>query len=199
MSSAAVVGKLLPMKTHLAPTACARSGAPLTDSTFWSTVDGYLAASASGPNFPMPDQVLRSLSAAGHCIGPRMASRITGHFAVVNNALNDQVYQPELGSVKAWCQGYLAGFGEEMVAWAPMLAAQPELMADILAGADGRRLLAGDPLQLGDIARRIHGFWSERRRNGVGATDLLAALNAMLSCVSLRRTNYTDGVGRRFI
>ena len=126
-----------------------------------------------------------------------MASRITGHYVVVNNALNDQVYQPELGSVKAWCQGYLAGFGDDMIAWAPMLAAQPELMADILAGADGR-LLAGDPMQLGDIAGRIHGFWVERRRNGVGATDLLATLNALLPCVSLRRTDYTDGVGLRF-
>lgn len=197
MSSAAVVGKLLPMNTHLAPNACARSGAPLTDSSFWSTVDGYLAASASGPNFPMPDQVLRSFSAAGHCIGPRMASRITGHYVVVNDALNDQVYLPELGSVEAWCQGYLAGFGDDMIAWAPMLAARPELMADILAGADGR-LLAGNPMQLGDIAVRIHGFWVERRRNGVGATDLLATLNALLPCVSLRRTNYTGPVDLRF-
>jgi len=160
-------------------------------------VDGYLAASASGPNFRMPDHVLRSLSAAGHCFGPRMASRITGHFAVVNDALNDQVYQPELGSAKAWCQGYLAGFGDDMIAWAPMLAAQPELMADILAGADGRPLV-GDPMQLGNIAGRIHGFWVERRRNGVGATDLMATLNALLPCVSLRRTNYKDGVGLRF-
>lgn len=159
-------------------------------------MDGYLAATASGPNFAMPDQVLKGLSVAGHCIGPRMAGRIAGHYVAVNNALNDQVYLPDLGSEKAWCQGYLAGFGDDMIAWAPMLSAQPALMADILAGADGSLEVCARQ-RLGDVARRIHGFWVERRRNGCSTSDLLANLVAVLPCASLRWASYTDQVGLR--
>jgi len=62
-----------------------------------------------------------------------------------------------------------------------MLAAQSDLMTDILAGAEGCPS-TGDRQRLGGVARRIHGFWAERRRNGFVATDLSATLNALLLC-----------------
>jgi hypothetical protein len=167
------------MKTHLAPTGGNHIGETSSNSAFWSLLDGYLVATSSGSNFAVPDQVLSRLLAAGHDIGTSMAKRIVRHYVSVNDALNNQDYVPDLNSVGAWCRGYLAGFVDDMLAWAPMLAAQPELMKVIQSGAKGRPI-AGDQAALADVARRIHEFWVERRRSGAGSNHMLAQLAAML-------------------
>lgn len=166
------------MNRHLTPTEFARLDA---SAITLSMLDGYLAASASGPNFAMPDQVLRwaSETAPGDTCPD---SQIVMHeqtvndliiwlYQAVNDALNDQTYVPHLADHQAWFQGYLEGFAADMTAWAPLTAARPELLKVILAGAC---------TDLADAARWIHGFWVERRRTGAdgGALQgLLAALS----------------------
>ena len=67
-------------------------------------LDGYLAASASGPNFVMPDQVLRWVWRSGQPPVQDVATLIIRHYQAVNDALNDQTYVPNPTDPQAWCQ-----------------------------------------------------------------------------------------------
>ncbi len=149
-------------------------------------LDGYLAATASSPNFPMPDLVLMRLSHAGYDIGPELSRWIVRRYVKVNAALNDQAYEPELDSAQAWCRGYLAGFGVDMLAWAPILAARPELLATVRSGAAGLQN-GGDHSSLADIARSVHAFWSAWRLNSVGATGFTAHLHGFPPSTAARK------------
>ncbi len=133
-----------------------------------SMLDGYLAAVASGPNFAMSDQVLRWVSeiAAGDKapeskIGmpdQTINNLIIRHYQAANAALNDQIYAPDLADPQAWCRGYMAGVAADMMAWEPLMAAQPELLKVIMSEG-------GD---LADAAKRIHEFWVVQRLRGTG-------------------------------
>ncbi len=104
------------MTTGLTPTELARLEASLPSTINTSMLDGYLAAVASGPNFVMPDQVLRWVSetAAGDIspdfkvVMPDQTSNnvIIQHYQAVNDALNDQVFLPNLTDPQAWCRGH---------------------------------------------------------------------------------------------
>ena len=159
------------MTTSLTETELDRLDAYFTsqDAMNVSMLDGYMAAVASGPNFVMPDQVLRWVWLAGTGDTPpestigiseqTISNLIIRHYQQVNDALNDQVYVPRMTDPQAWCRGYLAGFAVDMNAWAPLTAAQPELMKAIMAG-DSSAALA-------EASRRIHAFWVLRRRQGM--------------------------------
>ncbi len=127
----------------------------------------------------MPDLVLMRLSHAGCDICPDLSAWIVQRYVKVNAALNDQAYVPELDSAQAWCRGYLAGFGEDMLAWAPILAARPELLATVRSGADSLPN-AGDVNSLANIARSVHSFWAAWRLNSCGSTHLSAQLDGIL-------------------
>lgn len=98
------------MKTPLTPAEFAHLDACLSHATPLSMLDGYLAAVASGPNFIMPEQVLRWLWNAGQDADESMGDLIVRYYLTVNDALNDQVYAPRMASVQAWCRGYWAAF-----------------------------------------------------------------------------------------
>ena len=149
-------------------------------------LDGYLAATASGPNFSMPELVLTRLSHAGYEICPELSRWIVRRYVNINDALNDQAYVPELGSAQAWCRGYLAGFGDDMLAWAPILAARPELLATVRSGAEGLPN-AGDCSSLADTARSVHAFWVAWRMNSVGLKDFAAHLHGFAPSTSVRK------------
>lgn len=83
------VGKLIPMNSHPIPSEKSRVDGRRLDSAFRSMLDGYLAATASGPNFPMPDLVLMRLAHAGYDIGPELSRWIVRRYVKVNDALND--------------------------------------------------------------------------------------------------------------
>ena len=131
-------------------------------------LDGYLTASASSPNFTMPDQILNWVRPAGQPADQTATDLIIRHYQVVNNALNDQSYAPDLTDPKEWRRGYKEGVAANMMAWAPLMAAQPELLKVIMSES-------GD---LADAAQRIHGFWVALRWQGKGQdlVDQLAAL-----------------------
>ena len=96
----------------------------------------------------------------------------------VNDEPNERLYVPRATSVQGWCRGYLAGFADDMMAWAPLLAAQPELLKLILFGAENRPF-DGDEEALATVARRIHEFWAERRQLGIDSSSVLAQLAAL--------------------
>lgn len=143
-----------------------------------SMLDGYLAAVASGPVLRLPDQVLSWLWGAGHSSDEILASMVIRYYSSVNDALNDQVYVPRLTSVQAWCRGYLAGFGEDMFAWTPLLSTQPELLKLVVSGAEGR-LLDCDQDALATVAGRIHAFWVRRRQAGTDSEGIQMQLSAI--------------------
>ena len=156
--------------THL--DACLSHDRPL------SMLDGYLAAVASGPVLRLPDQVLRWLCGAGQCDDEILASMVVRYYASVNDALNDQVYTPRMTSVRAWCRGYLAGFAEDMIAWAPLLSAQPDLLKLVVSGAEGR-LPECDQVALATVASRIHAFWVRWRQAGTDSEGMQMQLSAL--------------------
>ena len=173
------------MNSHLFPSEKSRVDGRLLDSAGRSMLDGYLAATASGPNFPMQDLVLMRLSHAGYDIGPELSRWIVRRYVKVNAALNDQTYVPALDSAQAWCRGYLAGFGDDMLAWAPILAARPQLLATVRSGADSLPN-AGDCSSLADTVRSVHAFWAAWRMNSIGLTDFAALLHGFLPSTSVR-------------
>ena len=79
---------------------------------------------------------------------------------------------------QAWCRGYLAGFVDDMTAWAPMTAALPDLLKVIMSSAQDQPLDSAK-LALADAARRIHAFWLSQRRYGSNADGLLGQLAAI--------------------
>jgi hypothetical protein len=123
------------MTTPLTPSEIAHLEGCLPTAITPSMLDGYLAASASGPNFVMPDQVLHWVRAGGLPDDKAVANLIVRHYQAVNDALNDQAYIPNLTDPQAWCKGYLASVAADMMAWAPLMAAQPELLKVIMSGA----------------------------------------------------------------
>jgi hypothetical protein len=72
-----------------------------------------------------------------------------------------------------------------MLAWAPILAARPELLAKVRSGAEGLPN-AGDCSFLADTARSVHAFWVAWRMNSVGLTDLVANLHGFKPTTSAR-------------
>lgn len=167
---------LCSMNTPITPAELANLHAGLPAAISASMLDGYLAAAASGPNFVMPDQVLRWARNVGQPADRRTATLIIRHYHAVNDALNDQMYVPVLADPQAWCRGYLAGFAADMTAWAPLTAAQPECLKVVMAG-DGAEDLAA-------AARQIHTFWLERRRTGADG----GAVQAPLAAIRLGQT-----------
>ena len=143
-----------------------------------SILDGYLAATASGPNLLLPDQILRGLHNAGYEIDHTNAGMLIEQYITLNDELNERLYVPRATSVQGWCRGYLAGFADDMIAWASLLTAQPELLKLILFGAENRPF-DGDEEALATVARRIHEFWAEWRRLGTDSSCVLAPLAAL--------------------
>jgi uncharacterized protein len=166
------------MKIPLTPAEFAHLGACLPHATPLSMLDGYLAAVASGPNFMLPEQVLWWLWNAGQDTDETMGNLIIRHYLTVNDALNDQVYAPRMTSVQAWCRGYIAAFSSDMIAWAPLLAAQPDWLKVIISGAEDWPLNDAHEA-LTAVASRIHGFWVQQRRLGVDSNGLLGQLTAL--------------------
>jgi yecA family protein len=160
------------MAAPLTPAEFAHLESGLPSTIPLSMLDGYLAAGASGPHFVMPDQVLQWVRADALPVDKTVANLIMRHYQAVNDALNDQIYEPVLTDPQPWCRGYLAGFAADMMSWAPLTAAQPELLKVIMSGA-GEEGLA-------DAARRIHAFWVQQRRHGVGGGGVLAQLAALM-------------------
>jgi hypothetical protein len=157
------------MMTPLSTAESAHLEASLSTPLTPSMLDGYLAAAASGPNFVMPDQVLRWVWPTGQPADQDVANLIVRMYRAVNDALNDQSYLPNLTDTQEWCRGYLAGVAADMMAWAPLMAARPELLKVIMSES-------GD---LAYAARRIHDFWIARRRQEIGISSLLEQLAAM--------------------
>jgi uncharacterized protein len=166
------------MKIPLTPAEFAHLDACLPHATPLSMLDGYLAAVASGPNLILPEQVLQWLGDAGQASDETVASLIIRHYLTVNDALNDQVYAPRTVAVHAWCRGYIAAFSSDMIAWAPLLAAQPDWLKVIISGAEDRSLHDAHEA-LTAASRRIHGFWVQQRRHGVDSNGLLGQLTAL--------------------
>jgi len=167
------------MKIPLAPAEFAHLDACLPHATPLSMLDGYLAAVASGPNLILPEQVIQWLGDAGQASDETVASLIIRHYLTVNDALNDQAYAPRTVAVHAWCRGYIAAFSSDMIAWAPLLAAQPDWLKVIISGAEDRPLHDA-PEALTAVARSIHGFWVQQRRIGVDSNGLLGQFTALL-------------------
>ena len=177
------------MDTQLTPADFAHLAACIPSGMSLSMLDGYLAAVASGPNLMMPDQVLRWVWSAGHA-GDLATDLLTRHYQAVNDALNDQGYVPRTTDPQAWCRGYLAGFAADMTSWTPLLAALPELLKVIVAGAEGLRRDAEGSLT--DAALRIHAFWVSQRRYGsnhAGLQGQLAALSRTHAAVPSQRVH----------
>ncbi len=174
------LGKLSHMKTTTPDYGLPQPDCRMSHSISASMLDGYLAAVASGPNFAMPDQVLRSLVASGFDIAPGMARKIVRQLVKINDELNSQTFVPELISATEWCRGYRAGFADDMIAWTPLLAAQPGLVKAILAGAEDRQIDGGQEA-LAEVARSIHEFWTGRRRFGADGADISAQLVCLMS------------------
>jgi hypothetical protein len=168
------------MKTTIPEAGFPQSDCRMSESLSASMLDGYLAAVASGPNLAMPDQVLRSLVASGFDIAPDMARKIVRQLVKINDELNSQTFVPELISVTEWCRGYRAGFADDMIAWTPLLAAQPGLMKAILAGAEDRPIDGGQEV-FAEVARSIHEFWAGRRRSGADGELISAQLAYLMS------------------
>ncbi len=167
-----------PMNTPLISAEYARLGDCLPRGTVLSQLDGYLAAIASGPTLVMPEQVLGWVWHAGEDHDQAMASMVVRHYLTVNDALNDQIYVPRVPSVQEWCRGYLASFACDMMAWAPLLASQPDWLKVIMSGAEDPPI-HGSQEALTEVARNIHGFWVERRRLGMDSNFLLGQLAAL--------------------
>jgi len=161
------------MNTPLVPADFAHLAACIPSGMSLSRLDGYLAAVATGPNFAMPDQVLRWVWSAGRA-DDLATALLTRHYLAVNDALNDQVYVPRTTDPQAWCRGYLAGFAADMTAWTPLLAALPELLKVIVSGAERQRRDAEGALAA--TARLIHTFWVSQRRYGSNHDGLLGQL-----------------------
>ena len=102
----------------------------------------------------MPDNVLRWVWDAGRA-DELTTDLIIRQYQAVNDTLNDQLYEPELTDPQAWCRGYLAGFVADMTAWAPLTAAQPELLKVILSNAQDQPLDSAKAA-LAEAAHRIH-------------------------------------------
>ena len=166
------------MKIPLTPAEFAHLDACLPHATPLSMLDGYLAAVASGPNFMLPEQVLRWLGNSDQNSDESMGNLIIRYYLSVNDTLNEQVYVPRMTSVQAWCRGYLAGFAYDMIGWAPLLAAQPDWLKVIISGAEDWPLNDAHEA-LTAVARRIHGFWVQQRRLGVDSNGLLGQLTAL--------------------
>ena len=143
-----------------------------------SILDGYLAATPSGPNLLLPDQILRGLHNAGYEIDHTNAGMLIEQYMTLNDELNERLYVPRATSVQGCCRGYLAGFADDMIAWASLLTAQPELLKLILFGAENRPF-DGDEEALATVARRIHEFWAEWRRLGTDSSCVLAQWAAL--------------------
>jgi uncharacterized protein len=169
-----------------------------------SMLDGYLAAVASGPNLVMPDQMLRwvwdteSGEESPTFKDQTEASEVIGlllrHYQTVNDALNDQIYEPLILERKhkrrivpiidGWCMGYVIGMEADLEAWQPLLDAKPELFKIIrLCGTeDGWESLERKPLtdkrhdaaadSLADSARHIHAYWLDQRRQGLNRGEM---------------------------
>jgi yecA family protein len=152
------------MTTPLTPSGIADLPRAITP----SLLDGYPAAVASGPNFAMPDQVLRWVWPTGQPADQTANNLVIRHYQAVNDALNDQSYVPLLTNPQFWCRGYMDGVAANMMAWVPLMAARPELIKMIMSES-------GD---LANVAQRIHGFWLAQRQQGAGLdlVDQLAAL-----------------------
>ena len=166
------------MNTQLIPAEFNHLDTYLSHDRPLSMLDGYLAAVASGPVLMLPDQVLRWLWGAGHSKDEIIASMVVRYYASINDALNDQVYTPRMTSVRAWCRGYLAGFAEDMFAWAPLLSTQPALLKLVVSGAEGRSLDC-DHDTLATVAGRIHAFWVRQRQAGADSEGIQMQLSAL--------------------
>ena len=63
---------------------------------------------ACGPNLVMPDQVLRwvwnSEQTDDEPVIPAIDDLILRHYQGVNDALNDEVYEPQMSDPQAWCR-----------------------------------------------------------------------------------------------
>jgi yecA family protein len=164
------------MTTPFTAIELAHLDAHLPSAMSMSMLNGYLAAVSSGPSFVMPDKVLRWVWDAGRA-DQLTTDLIIRQYQVVNDALNGQVYEPELTNPQAWCRGYLAGFAADMTAWAPLTAAQPELLKVILSNAQDQPLDSAKAA-LAEAAHRIHAFWLSQRRHGSNAEGLLGQLAA---------------------
>ena len=158
-----------------------------------SMLDGHLAAAASSLNFMMPDEVLRWVSettGGGGLPDSKIVisdqvrnDLIIRHYQAVNDALNDQTYVPNLADPHAWRRGYMAGVNADMIAWAQLTAAKPDLLKVIMSGE-----CAG----LSDAAQRIHAFWIARRHQdfGIGSIrEQLAAMSPQASTLPLRTSS----------
>jgi len=185
--------KLLRINTPLAPADFAHIADGIPSGMSLSMLDGYLAAVATGPNFAMPDQVLRWVWSAGRAddLATDLAKHLATdllirHYQAVNDALNDQVYVPLTTDPQAWCRGYLDGFAADMISWTPLLMALPDSLSVILSVAGGQRRDAERPLA--DAARLIHAFWVNQRRYGSNQDGLLGQL-ATLSHTPLLHTH----------
>lgn len=153
-----------------------------------SILDGYLAAVSSGPNFMMPDQVLRWLWDDGRA-DKTTTDLIIRHYQAVNGALNDQVYEPDLTDPQAWCRGYVAGFSADMTAWAPLTAALPELLRVVVSNTQDQPLDSAKAA-IAEAVQRIHAFWLNQRQYGSNANGLLgqfAAFSRTQAAVPNRR------------
>lgn len=144
-------------------------------------LDGYLAALSSSPNLVMPDQWLRRIcdvESVDLSAEFEMINLIMRQYQAVNDALNDQTFEPRMADPHAWCRGYLVGFAANMNDWAPMMLAQPELLKTILLygnKVDAEEVATGS---IAETARQIHAFWLEQRRSGLLTGNMLGIVTA---------------------
>jgi hypothetical protein len=96
-----------------------------------------------------------------------------------SHSVNTQIYEVPMADPKAWSSGYIEGFSQYMMAWSPMLLAQPSLLKVILANAVDQPLHAPEE-SLTDVARQIHTYWVGRRLNGIGIDGVLPQLTSLL-------------------
>ena len=169
-----------------------------------SMLDGYLAAVASGPNLVMPDQMLRWVwdtengEESPEFKTKEEAETIIGlilrHYQTVNDALNNQQYEPMILERKhkrrmipiidEWCMGYCIGIADDDGAWQPLLDAHPEFFKIIaLYGTeDGWDTLEKKPLtakqhgaaadSLAESTRQIRAYWLDQRLQGLARGDM---------------------------
>lgn len=65
-----------------------------------------------------------------------------------------------------------------MIAWAPLLVAQPDWLKVLISGAEDRPF-HDDPEALTAAACHIHGFWVQQRRLGMDSNGLLCQLKVL--------------------
>jgi hypothetical protein len=144
-------------------------------------MEGYIVAVASGPVLVMPDQIIwhRSVDPDNGQTEQSTINQIISQYLLINDQLNDQIYEVSCPDLVEWSKGYLDGFGLHMTAWAPLLSEQPDLLKVIMATAEKSPMDATN-IVLTKVARRVHAFWVAHRRHHMGVDGVLAQLISVL-------------------